>query len=107
MVLSVGPKVDITSLLEKRVESGANVGLTCVLTQGDPPVVFHWLKEGRPVETVPGVTVTYEKLASLMLISTANETHTGSYTCVASNPVGASLAMTDILVNGNRKAVDV
>lgn len=101
MIISARPEVGITSLQSKRIEAGATVRLMCVLMQGDPPVKFHWMKEARPVETISGVKVTAEEFASSILISRANEVHTGNYTCVAANPTGYSFMTTEILVNGN------
>lgn len=91
----------MTSPVDKRVEVGAAMRLMCNVIQGDPPVTFQWTKEGRPVETIKGVKVDSLEFASAMLISRAQEAHTGNYTCLVSNPVGSSLVMTEILVNGN------
>lgn len=101
MVFSVRPKVDITTLQDKMVEAGASMPITCVLMQGDPPVTFQWMKEGRLAETIAGVTVHSENFSSSILISRANEMHSGNYTCLATNPTGYSFVTTEILVNGN------
>lgn len=103
MLISVGPKVAIPSLPDKRVEAGANIGLMCMLVQGDPPVTFVWTKDGRSVEGVPDVIVDSKAVASSIFLTRAHKAHTGNYTCVASNLVGYSVATTEILVDGNRK----
>lgn len=83
------------------VEAGANMRLMCVLMQGDPPVIFQWMKDGRLAETIAGVAIHSEEFASSILISKANEVHSGNFTCLAANPTGYSFVTTEILVNGN------
>lgn len=102
-VFSVGPKIAIPSLLDKSVEAGTNVGIMCMLVQGDLPVTFVWTKDGRPVGSIPGIKVDSQDVTSSIVFTRARDTHTGNYTCVASNPVGSYVASTEILVNGNQK----
>lgn len=101
MEFSVGPKVSITSLMDKRVPAGASMGIMCMLLQGDPPITFRWLKEGRSVDNIPGIKVDSQEGISHIIISMANEAHTGNYTCVASNLVGSSFVIAEVLVNGD------
>lgn len=102
MILSAGPEVGITSLPDRKVGAGAKMRLMCVLMEGDPPVTFHWTIDGKPVEAIAGLKVDSLESASSVLISKANEAHTGNYTCVATNPVGSSSVVAEILVNGNQ-----
>lgn len=103
MILSVGPEIDRSSLGSKRVQVGANVGLICVLAQGDPPVTFRWMKDSQPMISMTDVKIDSHDVSSSMVFSQTTKTHSGNYSCVASNPVGTSVVTTEILVNGNRQ----
>lgn len=100
MVFSVAPKIFMMSPVGNTVESGVDIRLMCVVMQGDPPITFQWMKEDRRVDAVAGVRVYSEELSSSIFFSRTNGTHTGNYTCMASNPLGSTLVTTEILVNG-------
>lgn len=101
LIFSVRPRVGMTPPMDSRVEAGDKLALMCTLTKGDPPITFQWLKDGKLVENIDGVKVESQEDISLMVLSGTVETSTGNYTCVATNPVGASFVTTEIFVNGN------
>lgn len=100
-MLSVGPQIDKSFFGNKRLEAGANIGLLCFLTQGDLPVTFNWMKDGKPMEITYEVEVESQKVSSSLIIARVKQAHVGNYTCIARNPVGSSIATAEILVNGN------
>ena len=102
LILAVGPKIDKFSIQDKQVQEGVNVGIMCILTEGDSPVTFQWTKDGQLASSLSGVhVVTPNEYSSLLSISGSTMTHRGNYTCLASNPVASDAHTTQIHLNGN------
>lgn len=78
------------------------MGVQCMVTKGNIPVNITWFLNGKPIQEVRGVTVTKigHKSSSLSIDSVAS-THTGVYTCFASNQAGHANYSTELAVNGN------
>lgn len=97
---SVGPKIDVSFLQDKHVSENGMVSVVCLLTEGDPSVEFQWSKDGKWVNSLPGVKVVNQEFSSTLTITDATSVHSGNYCCRASNPVSWSMLKATIFVDG-------
>lgn len=102
-VVSVRPKTDGSLLQDKHVPEGGIVTIVCLLHEGDPPVLFDWVKDRDLATSLPGVTVVSHQFSSMLTITAASRIHSGNYYCKASNPVSWSMMKAAIFVDGNWK----
>ncbi|KAL0280104.1 UNVERIFIED_CONTAM: hypothetical protein PYX00_001493 [Menopon gallinae] len=59
----------------------------CGVSQGDPPLTITWLKDGGNLPPHLGANyTTLDAYSSLLSIPSLTSSHSGDYTCVASNP---------------------
>lgn len=59
----------------------------CGVSRGDAPLTLRWLKDGEPLPLALGANVTFlDQYSSLLSIPSLSATHSGDYTCVATNP---------------------
>ncbi|XP_037907255.1 Down syndrome cell adhesion molecule-like protein Dscam2 isoform X3 [Hermetia illucens] len=66
---------------------GMRTRTVCGVSRGDPPLTLRWLKDGEPMPAHLGANVTLlDPYSSLLSIPSLSATHSGDYTCVASNP---------------------
>lgn len=75
--------------------------MVCGVSQGDPPLQIHWLKDGAKLPSHLAVNVsTLDLYSSLLSISSLTEAHSGEYTCVASNPAARVRYTSKLQVKG-------
>lgn len=87
--LSVLPQIVPFSFGDIPVYSGRSTHVTCFISEGDLPLYVNWNFRGRSLYSQEGVTVTkIGKKASLLLIESVTENHSGNYTCTAKNKAG-------------------
>uniref|UniRef100_A0ABD2XLN9 Down syndrome cell adhesion molecule-like protein Dscam2 n=1 Tax=Trichogramma kaykai TaxID=54128 RepID=A0ABD2XLN9_9HYME len=101
--VKVPPRIDPFTFPEN-TQAGARVHVTCVVSQGDPPVRIVWLKDGRPLQTYRELdsTTTTSQLGEFDLalrISSASPAHNGNYTCLASNDAAKASRTATLLVH--------
>ncbi|KAK3858057.1 hypothetical protein Pcinc_035719, partial [Petrolisthes cinctipes] len=66
--------------------AGMQIRATCLVQEGDQPVKYTWTKDGRPLDARLGVrTSQLDAFTSILVIEQAAATHSGNYTCTASN----------------------
>lgn len=97
---AVGPQIDKAFFQDQQVEAGVNVGITCMLAKGDPPVSFRWTKDNEPLPMWIGAKVVNQEFSSLLSIYGTQQSHSGMYSCIASNDVASSVHSTRLDVNG-------
>ncbi|XP_069701681.1 cell adhesion molecule Dscam2 isoform X1 [Periplaneta americana] len=69
------------------LSEGMRTRTVCGVSRGDPPLAITWLKDGGTISSHLGVNVSaLDPYSSLLSISSLASTHSGDYTCVASNP---------------------
>lgn len=74
----------------------------CGVSRGDPPLAITWLKDGGTISSHLGVNVSaLDPYSSLLSITSLASTHSGDYTCVASNPAAEVRYMAKLQVKGN------
>ncbi|RWS03186.1 cell adhesion molecule-like protein, partial [Dinothrombium tinctorium] len=69
---------------------GMRVMITCNVLTGDAPIVFHWYKDNKTLDSfeldVQKTEVT--DMGSTLVFRSISKKHAGNYTCVASNKIG-------------------
>lgn len=100
--ISVGPKILPFAFQDDHFSIGGNIAAVCMLTEGDPPIFFIWKKDGSPVNSSPGIKIlTVPDFSSMLTVVNATATHSGNYSCTASNSVASDVFMAELKVNGN------
>ncbi|CAH1390384.1 unnamed protein product [Nezara viridula] len=87
LVVNVPPAIEAFSFPEGGVAEGSRTRIVCGVSRGDPPLAITWLKDNSPLP--PHLAINLTKLdmySSLLSIPSLDSSHTGEYTCVASNP---------------------
>lgn len=83
------------------INVGDAFNLFCQLSKGDKPIVIKWSFRGfDDSRDIQIVTKRISDKSSLLLISNASASHSGTYTCKADNNWGSSSYSTNITVNG-------
>ena len=99
--LLVAPKIQPFTFLGDLVEGSKGVRQTCFVSEGDPPLLVSWFRDGQDLEADPSVRVTrIDQLTSMLAISDLRSRHSGNYTCVAKNDVAAVAETAVLLVKG-------
>ena len=75
--------------------------VTCLVQEGDQPLALSWEKDGKPLDPNSGVKVSQAlEFTSLLVIESASASHSGNYTCVATNPAKTSKTTARLAVRG-------
>lgn len=86
---------------EDPIFAGQAAQVTCLISEGDLPLLISWTFQNSDITRLSGVTSTnIGKRAKVLLIEPTQYEHTGNYTCVASNPAGVANFTTALHVNG-------
>ncbi|KAG5890612.1 hypothetical protein JTB14_005122 [Gonioctena quinquepunctata] len=85
---------------KEQINSGDFASLQCSVHKGDLPINISWLHNNISIGYIDGIMVTKAgKKVSTLTIDSAQETHTGEYTCVAENKAGVTRYSTQLHVN--------
>ena len=86
---------------DKPVNQGDFVQLTCNVRRGDKPLALTWSLKGDIISSDPTLTTTLiGQQTSLLMISSVDYHHSGTYTCRAENAAGISTHSAELTVNG-------
>ncbi|XP_047115646.1 Down syndrome cell adhesion molecule-like protein Dscam2 [Schistocerca piceifrons] len=86
LMVNVPPIIEPFSF-QDGLSEGMRTRTVCGVSRGDSPLSITWLKDGGTLSSQLGVNVSALDLySSLLSISSLSSTHSGDYTCVASNP---------------------
>lgn len=83
--------------------SGDRVGVACIVSKGDPPIMIKWTKDGRPLRqlSLPGLSVmSNSAFSSTLMVDNLKSKHSGNYTCKATNTWAESKHTAELRVNG-------
>ena len=95
------PEIIPFSFGKKSVNQGDFAQLTCVVTRGDMPMSITWSLKGDIISSDPTLTTTMiGQQTSLLIISSVDYLHSGTYTCRAENAAGISTYSAELRVNG-------
>ncbi|KPI92824.1 Down syndrome cell adhesion molecule-like protein CG42256 [Papilio xuthus] len=77
--------------LDEAVFAGESVHLDCHVSKGDLPLSIMWSFQGRAVNRRTDLkTMTLSARVSVLDIPSAMDTHSGNYTCTATNKAGSA-----------------
>ena len=83
------------------VNQGEFAQLICVVSRGDMPLSITWSLKGDTVSSDPVLSTTMiGQQTSLLIISSVDYLHSGTYTCRAENAAGISTYSAELRVNG-------
>uniref|UniRef100_T1IT69 Down syndrome cell adhesion molecule-like protein Dscam2 n=1 Tax=Strigamia maritima TaxID=126957 RepID=T1IT69_STRMM len=81
----VAPKI-IPFSFQHSMAEGTQARVLCGLGEGDAPVIFSWLKNGLPISQKDIVIIrTPDNFSSILSVPKVHQSHSGNYTCVATN----------------------
>ena len=83
------------------LRQGQRTQLMCIVTRGDYPIHFRWLKDGETIPHGVGIEFVNGTFSSSLLIADASTVHDGRYTCEASNLAAAVNYTTALTIQGN------
>ncbi|KFM81636.1 Down syndrome cell adhesion molecule-like protein Dscam2, partial [Stegodyphus mimosarum] len=81
------------------VDEGSRTKLMCVVTKGDQPLRFHWLKNGLPFLAHGDTTVQTFEDSSIVTFKKVASGDRGHYTCVAANMAASTNLTMQLIVN--------
>ena len=95
------PAIVPFSFGSETIDQGRFAQLTCVISHGDRPLSITWSLKGDIVSSDDTMTTTMiGQQTSLLMISSVDYQHSGTYTCRAVNPAGVTTYSTELKVNG-------
>ena len=75
--------------------------VSCIAAKGDQPISFTWTFHGSNITSDLGILTTQiGSKGSMLIISSVDYKHRGSYTCTARNSAGTRKQTADLKVNG-------
>ncbi|XP_055925124.1 cell adhesion molecule Dscam2-like isoform X2 [Argiope bruennichi] len=80
-------------------DEGLRAKFMCLVVKGDPPLRFHWLKNGLPFIAHGDTTVQTFDDSSILTFKKVSSSDRGHYTCVASNMASSTNMTTQLVVN--------
>jgi hypothetical protein len=102
-VLPVPPIIEPFSFQDGLAE-GMRTRTVCGVSRGDPPLSLRWLKDGEPLPISLAVNISsLDQYSSLLSIPSLFASHSGDYTCVATNPANEVKYTASLQVKGNVK----
>ena len=73
----------------------------CVVVDGEPPFKFTWLKDGKEVISLEGVSVVpVDDYTSTLSIAKLGASSNGNYSCKVSNEAGIDEKYDVLKING-------
>ncbi|KAI4460603.1 basigin related [Holotrichia oblita] len=100
LIVKVPPHITPFDFGEEALNEGESTSLTCTLNKGDHPITIEWFLDGKPIQTVEGVSVAnFGKKTSVLNIDSVQASHNGRYTCRATNWAGAAYFTAKLAVN--------
>ena len=86
---------------EHSQKQGSQFTLTCSVVYGDSPIDFRWTKDNQLIDNNSnGSQITSIGLVSILVIANISPTHSGNYSCFASNEHGFDSRNTRLNVQG-------
>lgn len=85
------------------LREGMRAAITCQIMEGDLPITFRWERNGKTISNnvVEGTAVRrIDEFSSSLIIDKVSSSHSGNYTCIASNIAGSEKYIVPLTVNG-------
>ncbi|XP_031340632.1 Down syndrome cell adhesion molecule-like protein Dscam2 isoform X2 [Photinus pyralis] len=100
--INVPPKIIPINPMTDILREGMRAAITCQIMEGDLPITFRWERNGKTISNnvVEGTSVRrIDEFSSSLIIEKVSSTHSGNYTCVASNIAGSEKYIVPLTVN--------
>lgn len=97
----MSPKILPFNFGEEDYTAGMSAQLQCIVTDGDVPVDIRWITSAQTHSALSGIT--YTKIgskSSILQIDSVDATHSGNYTCTATNTAGQASYTAQLTVVG-------
>jgi hypothetical protein len=99
---TVLPRIYPFSFGDSPIFAGQAAQLTCLVSEGDMPLLLYWSFNNRTDLSKIGISTTQiHRMARVLLIESTNSFHSGTYVCTAKNDAGVTNFSTTLQVNGN------
>ncbi|GAB6030896.1 Down syndrome cell adhesion molecule-like protein 1 [Chamberlinius hualienensis] len=96
----MAPKILPFSFQGGHLFEGVLARVSCVVYQGDFPLKLSWTKDGRPISSDVGISITeFDEYSSILTISDVTPAHSGNYTCTAQNHAATAIQTAELIVN--------
>ncbi|CAB3253560.1 unnamed protein product [Arctia plantaginis] len=82
----------------EELEVGGSTQATCSLVSGDKPIQFTWHKDNLPIPSILKVEQKNMDFFSLLIIQDLTSSHSGEYSCRATNDFGTVSHSTSLIV---------
>ncbi|GAB6026606.1 Down syndrome cell adhesion molecule-like protein 1 [Chamberlinius hualienensis] len=98
--IMIPPNIDGSTFQGHEVDEGSHARIICGVTDGDLPINFTWLRDGRPMsKDESGIAVrNIDEFSNVLTIKNVMTLHTGKYTCVATNAAASTNRTTELKV---------
>lgn len=87
----------------ENIQTNTAVQVTCLASEGDPPLDLFWSFRGKSASSRKGIsTIRISPKGSILLIDPVSDDHSGNYTCTIRNQAGVGSYTTALSVNGTK-----
>lgn len=101
-IFLVRPQIAPFDFGSELINKGDFVSTQCSVHKGDLPINISWLHNNISIGYKEGIMITNAgKKVSTMTIDSVDESHIGTFTCVAENKAGMARFSVVLNVNGN------
>ncbi|XP_048588601.1 Down syndrome cell adhesion molecule-like protein 1 isoform X2 [Nematostella vectensis] len=99
MTVSIVVSPRITPFMWAPVDEGQREHYTCVVAEGDMPCNITWLRDGKPLYSIPGdLEIMTSQFISSLSIPQVMQRHQGVYTCIVGNRAGIARHSAQLIV---------
>ena len=103
-IISELPRMLSLSFGNAVLNEGSFAQLSCVVTEGDEPLILSWSFHGHNLTSDLGITTTeLGSRTSILMIPSVAHKHVGNYTCKAINKAGCTSSTAELKVNSKTK----
>ena len=87
------------------LKTGKRTSVTCLVTDGQPPFKFTWLKDGQELSESNSVVIRlFDDYTSILALTNLGPDSNGNYTCKVSNVVGTT-QYSDVLLMKSKNTI--
>lgn len=88
--MSVAPKILPFNFGGEAYTLGMSAQTQCIVSEGDTPIDIRWTISSSMRTSMAGITITkIGSKSSILLIDSVEASHSGNYTCTATNSAGS------------------
>lgn len=88
------------------LKTGKRTSVTCLVTDGQPPFKFTWLKDGQEIPQSSSIVIRlFDDYTSILALTNLGPDSNGNYTCKVSNAAGTT-QYSDVLLMKSKTIVN-